>query len=69
MTKTKKHIQMQVVNIFLTAIKEDHTIDATVYTLPVCNSEVADYFSVNGGNLPAFDLDAVAALLLSLIHI
>ena len=46
-------------------IKEDHTIDATVYTLPVCNSEVADYFSVNGGNLPAFDLDAVAALLTS----
>ena len=45
------------------AIGEDHTIHAADYALPICNSDTADYFFVNGGRLPAFDLDAVAALL------
>lgn len=45
------------------AILEDHTIDTTAYPLPVCSSEAADYFYVNGGRLPLFDLNAVAALL------
>ena len=45
------------------AILEDHTIDAAAYQLPVCSSENADYFYVNGGRLPLFDLNAVAALL------
>ena len=45
------------------AIREDHSINATDYPLPVCNSVNADYFYVNGGTLPLFDLDAVADLL------
>ena len=45
------------------AILEDHTMDAAAYPLPVCSSENADYFYVNGGRLPLFDLNAVAALL------
>ena len=45
------------------AIREDHTIDETAYALPVCGSEDADYFVVNGGRMPAFGSDAVAALL------
>ena len=45
------------------AILEDHTIDAAAYPLPVCSSENADYFYVNGGRLPLFDLNTVAALL------
>ena len=45
------------------AIREDHTIDTTAYALPVCSSEDADYFVVNGGRMPAFGSDAVAALL------
>ena len=45
------------------AIGEDHTIHTADYALPICNSDTADYFFVNGGRLPAFDLDAVAALL------
>ena len=45
------------------AILEDHIIDTTSYPLPVCSSEAADYFYVNGGRLPLFDLNAVAALL------
>ncbi len=44
-------------------IAEDHTVDAAAYALPVCNSENADYFFINGGKLPAFDVAAVAELL------
>ena len=42
---------------------EDHLVAETGYELPACTSEAADYFSVNGGTLPAFDLEAVATLL------
>ena len=42
------------------AIREDHTIDEPAYALPVCSSEDADYFVVNGGRLPAFAVEAVA---------
>ena len=45
------------------AIREDHTIDETAYALPVCSSEDADHFVVNGGRMPVFGADAVAALL------
>lgn len=31
--------------------------------MPTCKSEAADYFFVNGGRLPAFDVSAVANLL------
>ncbi len=41
------------------AIEEDHTVDATAYALPACTDDAADYFTVNGGRLPAFDLAAV----------
>lgn len=50
-------------NKTLAAILEDHTIDEKAYALPVCDSETADYFTVNGGKLPAFDLVAVTGLL------
>ena len=42
---------------------EDHTVAETGYERPACTSETADYFSVNGGTLPAFDLEAVTTLL------
>ena len=45
------------------AISEDHTIAPTAYPLPECSSENADYFFVNGGKMPAFELNAVANLL------
>ena len=44
-------------------IKEDHTIDETVYELPVCNSETADYFTVNGGKTDGFDAATVGTML------
>ncbi len=44
-------------------ITEDHIIKDNHYTLPVCNSEDADYFTVNGGKLESFDTDAVATML------
>jgi len=42
------------------AVREDHTIDEPAYALPVCSSEDADYFVVNGGRLPVFAVEAVA---------
>ncbi len=44
-------------------ILEDHTIDEKAYALPACTDKDADYFTVNGGRLPAFDLAAVTELL------
>lgn len=44
-------------------IKEDHTITATAYALPVCNSEVADYFTVNGGKMATFHAATIGAML------
>lgn len=44
-------------------ITEDHTVSAPDYALPECTAKTADYFSVNGGELPAFNLAAVAELL------
>lgn len=41
------------------AIKADHVISDTVYELPVCRSEEADYFTVNGGKMGDFDAEAV----------
>ncbi|MGN0494216.1 MAG: transglutaminase domain-containing protein [Acutalibacteraceae bacterium] len=42
---------------------EDHSPAATDIALPECTAKAADYFSVNGGELPAFDSQAVAELL------
>lgn len=44
-------------------IAEDHIIDETAYALPICDSETADYFTVNGGKLETFDIDEIAALM------
>ena len=44
-------------------LQEDHAIEETVYALPVCSSEDADYFTLNGGRLPEFETNAVAELL------
>ena len=41
-------------------IKEDHAIDPTVYALPECTDKAADYFTVNGGIMDAYNSDAVA---------
>lgn len=58
-----EHIFYAYFNKTTDAISEDHTIDTTAYALPTCKSEAADYFFVNGGRLPAFDVGAVANLL------
>lgn len=58
-----EHIFYAYFNKTTDAISEDHTIDTTAYALPTCKSEAADYFFVNGGRLPAFDVSAVANLL------
>ena len=47
------------------AISEDHSIAGTVYALPECSSENADYFFVNGGRMPEFEFNTVADLLIS----
>ena len=44
-------------------ISEDHSITATSYALPVCNSETADYFTVNGGKTDSFNAQAVGTML------
>lgn len=44
-------------------ITEDHLITATAYALPVCNSEAADYFTVNGGNTESFNAQTVGTML------
>lgn len=46
-----------------TRIKEDHVITETAYALPVCNSEAADYFTVNGGKMATFDAATVGTML------
>ncbi len=58
-----EHIFYAYFNKTTEAIKEDHIIDVPAYALPVCNSEDADFFSVNGGKLPTFDIDSVAELI------
>lgn len=44
-------------------IKEDHTIDEKKYALPVCDSEDADYFTVNGGKMASFNAVTVGTML------
>lgn len=44
-------------------ITEDHIIEGNPYTLPVCNSEDADYFTVNGGKLESFDTETVGKMM------
>lgn len=44
-------------------ICEDHIIDKTVYGLPACNSDKADYYSVSGVTMERFDADAIAGML------
>lgn len=44
-------------------ITEDHIIEGNPYTLPVCNSEDADYFTVNGGKLESFDIETVGKMM------
>lgn len=46
-----------------TRIKEDHVITETAYALPVCNSEVADYFTINGGKMETLDTAIVGTML------
>ena len=58
-----EHLFYAYFNKSTAALQEDHAIEETAYALPVCDSEDADYFVVNGGRLPAFEVDAVAALL------
>lgn len=47
-------------NLSDTVIKEDHTIDEANFALPVCNSDDANYFAVEGGCLTEYSADAIA---------
>lgn len=44
-------------------IKEDHEITETAYAMPVCASDEADYFTVNGGRMAAFNASTVGTML------
>ena len=55
-----EHLFYAYFNKSTAAVREDHAIEETAYALPVCTSEAADYFVVNGGRLPAFSVEKVA---------
>lgn len=52
-------------NLSDTEIREDHTIDATLYSIPTANATAAQYFEVTGGmmNASLYSTDAVATRL------
>ena len=50
-------------NVTDARISEDHTIDVPAYGLPECTSEDANYYTVKGTVLSAFDAEVVGRLL------